>query len=29
VFTEDALKRINAARCSDTVGIPDGRNGNR
>ncbi len=29
VFTEDALKRINAARCSDTVGIPDGRTGNR
>jgi arginine decarboxylase len=29
VFTEDALKRINAARCSDTVSIPDGRNGNR
>ena len=29
VFTEDALKRINAARCSDTVGIPDGRNGSR
>jgi arginine decarboxylase len=29
VFTEDALKRINAARCSDTVNIHDWHNGNR
>jgi arginine decarboxylase len=27
VFTEDTLKRINAARCSDTVGIQDGHHG--